>query len=982
VTPEQLSAQSSATTQDNQDDPLSAKRKQPGSPPRGLTPRPVPPVPSTPPKETKKQRTEVLLSPTSKKLKALWPRLSKSVLEARRNGEILEWTNENGTQLSTMRSTNHIGKTELLETVMACISDLDSATAAIILLKLLKRPSMKATLDFVAQDLTREAGAVDKVIVTRLSTFIKHHTTPGARPKPAQDSLDAILTAAMFPTGVDSIDRMSATAVGNRLGVKTHAKLKDCSTKATKMVQEKTTFEPTLRKVREDKLRDKAQIAIHKFCHSEQGSNVDTESYRVINLPDYENGGLLSPHAQRTWHDTGVVNRYEAFKRSDHYEWFKDQYPKDWQNISKEVFRLEVCPCVKDPGPESCVDLRMHALKCYMDAVRTASLYNPEVKEAIKACSCPLHANRTDEFETGVPIASLLAGRTANLIEATCCEAKAEIPLCHEIGGKAPRVIPWSCTNPSHGPDKCTNCGVMNRLKLDQCDVYKNLSTPVKVMEWKLAPRAGMKKDEKQNTQIELSESELPFNVVVQRLAEQLEICRPHYACIQWLRINKYIDINTFGDDTCVVFTDFGATLDLKSAHTDNCSQNAHAVLDNFVVLHRRRVVAVDKDGTQLSVVINDCDVFHYFGDTISKGKKNDWIFHNACLEDIVKHYKSENAKLKHVIVWTDNCAGQYKCRFNFLKIAQFPSQIEGVLLHHRFAQKYDFKGIWDASSKVIKDFIRKNEYEATTLSPSDQTEKKNKRYPNALACYKQLREHLPKPTPKKDWDTFEKTKNTKILEKGHFVINNRFFGYGTEKKQEFDELIDAGYDHIVFTDRLNVPWAATVKDTLQLHSVEGRWLQPKRVSKRGSEVDEWSLKLGTMPCACVSCRIGSSVIEECSYKHITNFREAMIHQGKKPAGDGNPRVTADDQKIYNELTALLQLPTNTCLSVRILTNQLTFYKLPLPSKGKKSDQARRLLTHLKTIGYSAQTGAERLPLVCTFIDNDEDLEEEEEEDT
>jgi hypothetical protein len=45
------------------------------------------------------------------------------------------------------------------------------------------------------------------------------------------------------------------------------------------------------------------------------------------------------------------------------------------------------------------------------------------------------------------------------------------------------------------------------------------------------------------------------------------------------------------------------------------------------------------KNEKEVTVRLNECDVWHFFGDTISKGKKNDHVFHNACLEDIVKHY-------------------------------------------------------------------------------------------------------------------------------------------------------------------------------------------------------------------------------------------------------------------------------------------------------------------------------------------------------
>jgi hypothetical protein len=36
----------------------------------------------------------------------------------------------------------------------------------------------------------------------------------------------------------------------------------------------------------------------------------------------------------------------------------------------------------------------------------------------------------------------------------------------------------------------------------------------------------------------------------------------------------------------------------------------------------------------------HDYDVWHFFGGLLSKGKKNDHVFHNACLEEIVRYYQ------------------------------------------------------------------------------------------------------------------------------------------------------------------------------------------------------------------------------------------------------------------------------------------------------------------------------------------------------
>ena len=69
--------------------------------------------------------------------------------------------------------------------------------------------------------------------------------------------------------------------------------------------------------------------------------------------------------------------------------------------------------------------------------------------------------------------------------------------------------------------------------------------------------------------------------------------------------------------------------------------------------------------------MVNECDKWIFFGDTLSKGKKNDHVFHNACLTYIIKHYDgirivAGKQEVPSNIVWTDNCPTQYKCRQNW----------------------------------------------------------------------------------------------------------------------------------------------------------------------------------------------------------------------------------------------------------------------------------------------------------------------------
>jgi hypothetical protein len=227
----------------------------------------------------------------------------------------------------------------------------------------------------------------------------------------------------------------------------------------------------------------------------------------------------------------------------------------------------------------------------------------------------------------------------------------------------------------------------------------------IPVMEWRRGARSEVAEGE-QRTQIELLESNEPVPVkeVILRLKAQLELCRKHYGASQWINMSRKIDTEDIPNIEIRICTDFSATGDLRASETDNCSEDSHLVIAVYVVLHTVRTVQV----ANISKKLNDCDVWYFLGSTLSKGKKNDHVFHNACLDSLIEHYhlRFKGRQLDRVVVWTDNCGGQYKCQQNFLKIATSPSGKRRIQVEHRFAQKYQFKGVWDAAGKVLKHWL------------------------------------------------------------------------------------------------------------------------------------------------------------------------------------------------------------------------------------------------------------------------------------
>jgi len=447
-----------------------------------------------------------------------------------------------------------------------------------------------------------------------------------------------------------------------------------------------------------------------------------------------------------------------------------------------------------------------------------------------------------------------------------------------------------------------------------------------------------------------------PTSRVLQAFFEQLEVCRKHDNEAKWLAKVRYIDTKTLKPHQLLVFTDFAASLNLVAGETANCATARHAVCDNFVALHSRRDVVVNVKNKTFVHSVCECDIWHFFGDSMSKGKKNDHVIHAACLDDVVRTYQeTSNVAITEVIVWTDNCGGQYKCNQNFYKIATAADRLQGVEVKHRFAQKYCFKGVWDGAGMVVKHKIRSDEIACTG------------RYPDAITCYKELKVNIAEPKNKKDWDKWEQEKDPKILDKTDFVTSKRYFGFATEDKVEFKRLEKEGYSHIVFTDRVNIPTMDVIKGTQMLHSIAGD-PSSKEVSTDGQH-DSYSLIVGQMPCACQVCR-GEITDQKCPYEHIRKERRIRVSEKvprqQKEGGNVRQPPNPANEAMYDELGIKLRVDK---VTVKELQAQLRERNLPF--SGSKSTLAARLTLFFKR--FDEHPGERPLATDYIRIDEEED---------
>jgi GTP cyclohydrolase FolE2 len=80
-------------------------------------------------------------------------------------------------------------------------------------------------------------------------------------------------------------------------------------------------------------------------------------------------------------------SRFNAFKEANVYKEFQETHEK--AEIGKEVFRLTVCPCVRNLGQQSCVDLLQSGLNQYMTAIDNALKHDMVIKKSrdVRVCS-------------------------------------------------------------------------------------------------------------------------------------------------------------------------------------------------------------------------------------------------------------------------------------------------------------------------------------------------------------------------------------------------------------------------------------------------------------------------------------------------------------------------------------------------------------------------------------------------------------------
>ena len=125
----------------------------------------------------------------------------------------------------------------------------------------------------------------------------------------------------------------------------------------------------------------------------------------------------------------------------------------------------------------------------------------------------------------------------------------------------------------------------------------------------------------------------------------------------------------------------------------------------------------------------------------------------------------------------------------------------------HKFSQK-----IWDATGKLIKAAISKNEM-------------KYDRCANIYGCYLKLTQDLAKNGQgqlNKKWLEWKEKGDEKILQKIALKENRTFIGLGTEHKDEYKSLASSENHPIIYTDRESIPYMAPILGTQSIYQLQG----------------------------------------------------------------------------------------------------------------------------------------------------------------
>ena len=99
-----------------------------------------------------------------------------------------------------------------------------------------------------------------------------------------------------------------------------------------------------------------------------------------------------------------------------------------------------------------------------------------------------------------------------------------------------------------------------------------------------------------------------------------------------------------------------------------------------------------------------------------------------------------------------------------------------------------------------------------------------------------------------------------RVLENTTFTSHSAYTDYATEDREEYDRLRSEGHQHVVFTDRENIPDMKLTNESQKFYHIHGS------ATNTGTEI---KLVSSILPCSCDNCLSNHEDTNVCLYKHL-----------------------------------------------------------------------------------------------------------------
>jgi hypothetical protein len=195
---------------------------------------------------------------------------------------------------------------------------------------------------------------VEDLIVDNIKQFMKSNSKGGPISNKINITKECVLTACTS----SSSDRH--TEIRDTLGINRSyfASFKKRAKKENEPITALNVTFPQHHKYSR-KTTDLMLQCINEFCHSEEGTSVDSNSFKIHKVDGDE-------HPQRIWRVSTCNEQYELFKQSDVVERYLHLNSSNFRIPSRSFFLQHRCTCVDKPTMMSCVDRTMSSLYHYM----------------------------------------------------------------------------------------------------------------------------------------------------------------------------------------------------------------------------------------------------------------------------------------------------------------------------------------------------------------------------------------------------------------------------------------------------------------------------------------------------------------------------------------------------------------------------------------------------------------------------------------